>query len=453
MAANNWLKTQLKRLPGRIYRFPWFTLLLILALTFLAYWVGVRAKDPPTNLHSLGIVATVPGGNRIKGENLPAISKCRHCGTSADLISYAGRAGLRVDMVIAVHPTNGILGPDCGKADVDMVVSATRRFWAQHDRIGPNPRDDPLTRSLKTVFAIGWDRATQIRPPSGVTAIGAPALVAFYNDEQAALHPGFYTNADLLRKGDDAYQNKVASYPQRDPVGLRTQTYNWDYYYVAVKHHRLERLYHRWALQLHFQANWVQPRGWGSCYVLIPSLLANGAFAGTQNAIKALDPTASLDERTQLLSEAKPPSYGRVALAVDGSFSLPDTNPAPTDFEAIFVGANGSPKQRASQLALHSGGRLGPVWSCRPSDNLTYLTAPKAAGIPSAGSFPGDACGTVAVVNAVGASDIRAVFLIVIGVLIALAFERFFRRLGSSDPEWPLALGARAARWIKAHAT
>src|SRR5690242_979805 len=117
MAANNWLKTRLKRLPGRIYRFPWFTLLLIFVLTFLAYWVGVRAKDPPTNLHSLGIVATVPGGNRIKGENLPAISKCRQCGTSADLIRYAGRAGLRVDMVIAVHPTNGILGPDCGKAD------------------------------------------------------------------------------------------------------------------------------------------------------------------------------------------------------------------------------------------------------------------------------------------------------------------------------------------------
>jgi hypothetical protein len=57
-----------------------------------------------------------------------------------------------------------------------------------------------------------------------MTASGAPALVAFYNDEQAALHPGFYTNADLLGKGDDAYQNKVASYPQRDPVGLRTQT-------------------------------------------------------------------------------------------------------------------------------------------------------------------------------------------------------------------------------------
>jgi hypothetical protein len=250
------------------------------------------------------------------------------------------------------------------------------------------------------------------------------------------LHPAFYTDADLTTPGD-AHQTAVQGFPTHDAVGLQTQIFNWGYTGDQVRG-SLVREPHGWPLQLHFVANWVQSRGWGSCYVLIPSLLANGAFAGTENAIKALFDTTDLP--TQLLSEAQPPSYGRVALAVTGSLSLSDTSPAPTDFEAIFVGTKGTRADRARQLALESGGRLGPVWACQPSEDLRYLTAPGANGIPQTGSFAGDACGAIAVVYAAGASDFRVVFLIVIGVLIALACERFFRKLAGREPEAPVRI-------------
>jgi hypothetical protein len=435
LSAAAWRK-RLRRLGRALYLFPWFTLLLILLLTVAAWWIGVRTTDPPTNLHSLGVVAQVPNGNRISGQNLPSGARCAVCASSANVIRYAPGAGLRVDMVIKVHPRVGLLGPSCGNATVDMVISGTEAFWLEHNRIGPRlVKGRPLGPSVLTKVAIGWDGSTHIAVPPKVQlwpkARGAPALAAFFDDPQSGLHPGFYTDADLTTPGD-AHQTTVQGFPSRNAVGLRTQIFNWGYTVYQIRGSRV-RERHCWPLQLHFVANWVQSRGWGSCYVLIPSLLANGAFAGTEDAIRALFDTTNVP--TQLLSEAQPPSYGRIALAVNGSLSLSDTSPAPTDFEAIFVGTKGSRGDRARQLALESGGRLGPVWACQPSEDLRYLTAPAANGIPQTGSFAGDACGAIAVVYAAGANDFRAVFLIVIGVLIALACERFFRKLAGRQPE------------------
>ncbi len=339
-------------------------------------------------------------------------------------------------MVVSVHPRL-FPWPNCGDATVDMVVSGTPAFWEQHDRLGPAVvKRRRFGRSVLTQIAIGWDASTKISLPPGVkqpaAAGGSPALVVFFDDPQAPLHPGFYVNSDLTAN-KNAHQTKVTPYPSARPVGLLTQIYNWGY----APHHAtgIQRDVHEWPLHLHFVANWVAPRGWGSCYVLLPSLLANGAFAGTQNALETLLPTHPTANELPLglLAQAQPPSYGRIALAAKGSFSLADTSPAPTDFEAIFVGTHGSLGQRAGELAARSGGNLGPVWACQPSDDLSYLTAHAPRGVPGSGSFPGDACGAVAVVDAVGASDVRAIVLIVFGVLIALAFERFFQRLRVRD--------------------
>jgi hypothetical protein len=128
-----------------------------------------------------------------------------------------------------------------------------------------------------------------------------------------------------------------------------------------------------------------------------------------------------------LEAEAQPPSYGRVALATSGSLSLGDTSPPPSDYEAIAVDTHGTLDQRINRFVTAGTGELGPVWTCTPSDNLTYLSAPAPRDIPGTGSFAGDACGVVAVVDTAAANDIRTTVLILLGVLIAIAFEHFFR--------------------------
>lgn len=419
-------------------------LLLILLLVFGAWYVAIRTQGQPGIVHSLGVVARVYPHGTNRGRNIPAGGHCTACANGAAIMRFNPGAGLRVDMVVSVHPKL-LPWPDCGKAAVDLVISGTPAFWEQHNRLGPR---------VLTEIAVGWDGSTTIAPPAGVKAsafdgtpqqgrlesllpngttspdmerhIPPPALVAFLPGEpQAPLHPGLYTNEDLTDKDHltGAHDNLVNPFPPTRPLGLRTQIADWD----GTQHD-----VHEYALHLHFVANWLKPRGFGSCYVLLPSLLANGAFAGTQNALAALlqKPLTDLNDtaQVQLEAEAQPPSAGRIELATAGSVSLADTNPAPTDFEPIFLGTHGSLQQRTNELVTLSGGRLGPVWTCEPSDDLSYLASPAPRNIPPAGSFPGDACGAVAVVNAPGASDFRATVLIVLGVLIALAFEWFFRR-------------------------
>lgn len=402
------LPAGLRRFARRLWWLGW--LALIAALVWSAYWVGIRTTGPPQNLHSLGVVATVQNGTGRSGLNVPSGGRCAVCANGSDLMRFNPGAGLRVDLVVSVHPK--LLS--CGQAVVDMVISGTPAFWQQHNRLGPG---------TLTEIAVGWDRFTHVRLPPGVVqppaARGAPALTVFYDDPQAPLHPGFYLNSDLLHNVGDRHQTKVAAFPQTNPYGVRTRIYNWDFFRSGSG-----ITFHRWPLHLHFIANWVVSRGLGSCYVLLPSFLANGAFAGTEDAVDALERNRNAAQPT-LLDQAQPPVAGRTALATTGSFSLSDTNPPPTDMEAVFFATHGSPQQRAAQFVTESGGRLGPVWACDPTADLSYLAGKGAQAIPATGSFAGDACGAVAVVNAPGVADFRAVFLIVIGVLIALAVERF----------------------------
>jgi hypothetical protein len=141
--------------------------------------------------------------------------------------------------------------------------------------------------------------------------------------------------------------------------------------------------------------------------------------------------------QVKLEAQSQPPSYGRIALDSTGPVSLADTSPQPTDFESIGVGTQASLLARVNGFVTANTGRLGPVWTCTPSENLTYLDSPAPRGIPTTGSFAGDACGAIAVVDAPGASDLRSTVLIVAGVLIAIAFERFFesRRRDEADAD------------------
>src|SRR5947209_7511676 len=263
--VTGWLRSVDDRLPS----LKWF--LWILALVWAAYWVGVRTKTAPTNLHSLGVVVQVQGrAASSSGLNLPSSGSCRVCRTGTDIMRYNPGAGLRVDTVVSVHPK--LIPPSCGDAMVDMVISGSDAFWEQHDGLGPD--------GILTKIAVGWDGATHIGVPPGVTqpasAHDAPALTVFYDDPQGPLHPGFYLNGDLLHDTRNAHQTMVRAFPPTQPVGLRTQIYNWGH----IRGRGGKPELHQWPLHLHFVANWVAPRGWGSCYVLLPSFLANGAFAG-----------------------------------------------------------------------------------------------------------------------------------------------------------------------------
>jgi hypothetical protein len=330
---------------------------------------------------------------------------------------YNPGAGLRVDMVIGVHPS----WFSCGKASVDMVISGTREFWQQHDRLGQvrlSRRSHRAPQSVLTRLAIGWDPATNVTPPEGVTPPWhSPALVAFLPGEpQTALHPSLLSSASIVREG---HLNRVVAFPADKPTGLRTQIYDWA---------GTPRDVHKYTLQLRFTADWVKPRGFGNCYVVIPSLLANGPFAGTQDALEALvgqgnDRATAIRQMNDLLPYAQAPSFGRVALTTNGSISLPDSSPAPDDFESVYAGSGTNALKNTTNFAGLSKGRLSAVWSCTPGDDLSYL---KGVTIPPSSAFPGNSCGAVAVVYANGVNSFRAFILIILGVLIALAFERLF---------------------------
>jgi hypothetical protein len=413
----------------------------IIAFSLAAWYIGIRTRALPTTVHSLGVVARVVGGDSVRGANVTAGHHCPACMRRSPIMRYNPGAGLRVDMVITVNPS----WFSCGNASVDMVVSGTPAFWQQHNRLGvlrparlrvhrraktplrvtlrdpaPAHTAQPDAPKAKTMLAVGWDPATTVTPPSGPSApANSPALVAFIPGEpQTPLHPSLLTSAMIVKEREPT---KVTAFPADKPLGLRTQLYNW----AGTPHDP-----HRYTLQLRFTADWVRPRGFGNCYVVIPSLLANGPFAGTQDALEALvgngnETAQAVRTMNKLLPYAQAPSFGRVALTTDGSLSLPDSSPAPDDFESVYSGGGVNALQNSTDFAALSKGRLSAVWSCTPTDDLRYLKGPSA---PSETAYTGNECGAVAVVYAQGVSSFRAFVLIILGVLIALAFERLLHR-------------------------
>jgi hypothetical protein len=428
-----WRDRRLSAVRSFIRRWPVIPVVLILLFSWMAWYVGIRTKEMPTQVHSVGVVARVTGGDSIAGANVTAGSHCEACLRSSPIVRYNPDAGLRVDMVVSVNP--GWFS--CGNASVDMVVSGTPAFWTQHDRLGELPATNhglpkgavggasaSPPQYAQTTLAIGWDPGTVVTPPAGVRPLwNSPALVVFLPGEpQTPLHPSLLTSAMISGEG---HQNRVTAFPAARPVGLRTQIYNWEGTTADP---------HEYTLQMRFTANWVHSRGFGNCYVVIPSLLANGPFAGTQNALEALvgtgnDTRAAVRTMNELLPYAQAPTFGRVALTTDGSVSLADSSPAPDDFESVYPGRGVNALQNATNFAALSKGRLSAVWSCSPTDDLQYL---KGLTIPPAGAYTGNECGAVAVVYAQGVSSFRTFLLIILGVLIALAFERVLRR---AEPE------------------
>jgi hypothetical protein len=376
----------------------------------MAWWIGIHTNPRPSTVHSIGVVARYLKDDGTAGENRPVPPGCqppkptrKDCGprTPLALMRYGPGSGLRVDMVVRVRPR--LLS--CGDAKVDLVVSGTPGFWREHNHLHPG-----ITR-----VALGWDAATSPSPPAGVKAARSPALVALNSDPQAPLHPAFYLNTDSAlahRPYTRSYQ--IHSDGEHKPVGTVAYIHGWD-----------TKGYQK-PLHFRFTANWVTRRGFGSCYVNLPSLPANGAIAGQKHAVQTLDNLN--DEKVYgVLPDAQPPTVGRVAVETDGKVALGDTTPAPGSFESIFVGTHGSPAERASQIVQGLSTRASPAWTCHPSQTLSYLRGVSTGAIPAAGSFSSNACGAVAVVNSPRADEIGGIATLLLGVLIGFSLTAVIR--------------------------
>ena len=450
-----------RRVPLAAYRFARrnasiLVPLIIAGLSLLVVlYVGVWRSPPPSQFHSLGFAAE---GSAKRGSTQPFPPACRarppgrfskvdlppetQAGattgdTSADLGQYTdtcqsvlfpnrgshlvepghprsrlvtsafGR-GLRMDIVVNAEPQLNLLpwSDQCGEATVDVVISGTQSFWKDHPRLG---RRD-------TRFALGWDEGTQPRQTtrSIVTAPDITKPLAALNvDNQAPLHPAFFPNSWLsqgaleLEQRGDAFLTS-ARWGEEDS---------------------------RKPIQFRFQADWVEPRGVGSCYVVLPSLSANNFVPGQQNAVCALaeppagPPDCLSAEVVERLSYAEPPTFGRVVLSM-GNGVLEESTPNQDDYESVW---RPGPELEGHQEALLSAAEEGdknsaPVWSCTPTQDLSFLRGRYASIAPS-GSYAGNACGAIAVIEPPGAEETRTTIVIIGSIAVGIAAERFFEAL------------------------
>jgi hypothetical protein len=306
-------------------------------------------------------------------------------------------------MLVHVHPT--LLG--CGKARVDVVISGTRGFWREQDQL-----DSGVTR-----VALGWDRKTRLVPTKAATAAKPWMLATLNPDPQAPLHPGFFLSSDKefrhVPPVHDYFEKKESGRPL---LGVAADVRDW-------RRSRGRRAGIKKPLHFRFTtASWLERRAFGSCYVNLPTLPANGAIGGQVSAVKTL---FGRKKQFNALTYAQPPTIGRTVLDVDGELSLGDTTPAPSDFEAVLFAQGGSPQERVSDSINGNRSRAGPVWSCRPAQNLSYLRGQGTRAVPPEGSFSGNACGAVAVVAAPRADDLRGFAVLVLGILIGFFFDSF----------------------------
>jgi hypothetical protein len=360
------------------------TMLAVTGVTmFFAWWFGIRVRSEPDSAPSLGLTAATlqppPAARRtIRARTVAPARPCADCEGRLRLIRSATDSGLRVDVVVNVHPT--LLS--CGDATVDLVVSGTPGFWKEHPALAKAP----------TAVALGWDRTTHLS-----SSDRGPALVSIHDDPQAPLHPAYYLDSDLQRDRAHPTTYYVRAGQRREPRGLGLTVHHW--------------ADSRRPIIYRFKADWVKPRAFGSCYVTLPSLPANAALGGQVDAVQTL--VGGFDNT--LLPRSQPPSFGRTALVTNGTLSLSDSTPAPNDSQSIFVGTRGSENARTGYT------RAGPVWSCHPQLDLSYVADTQASSTPPESSFAGNACGALAVVDAPRADDLRGLITLALGAIFGLA--------------------------------
>jgi hypothetical protein len=404
-------------------------------------YVGVFRESPPSEFHSLGVAAE---NETSRGANKPFPRACRArqrsewkkiaippetpasetgqlvarslrpyadtCRTimkpePAPVVTSAEGRGLRMDIVVHVDPGfNPIPFTDqCGEATVDVVISGTQRFWRDHSKLHRRP----------TRVALGWDDRSGLGEIAGSNeGDDSLPLVALNADTLAPLHPTFFRDSDL-----SSYALEFG----REGRAWMTEL-NWGGE-IGKK-----------PIHFRFVADWIEDRGVGSCYVVLPSLSANGALPGQEAAACALaqrpgeEPVSCTSEEVILdfLSHTDPPTHGRTVLSM-GDATLDESAPEPNDYEAVWRPSAEHEGVDAEQLLREArfGRHAAPVWSCLPTQDLSYLRG-ESSSIPPAGSFTGNACGAFAIVEPPTADEIRTTIILIGSVVAAIFAERFF---------------------------
>lgn len=370
---------------------PITTLLLLVAFLVtlaIAWWIGIRATPRPAEGHSLGFVASHEGASKGRGP-----------GASPRLVRFNRTAGLRLDMTVSVDP--GLFS--CGDATVDVVVTGTRAFWDEH----------PFLRQGRTRFAFGWDRQTEPEPvDSEFVSDEEPILVSASPDRQAGLRAisfgtpyleenrlraGYYRDPDPETGGKRAVSGTIADWGNRE---------------------------RRWPVHLRFEADWVEPRSFGSCWVMLPSLPANGTIPGHLNALWGVD-------AREEVGRSNPPTDGRTTLVTEGEVALDKSTPAADEFQTVL------PATGSEELASGASAAVGaPVWRCRPPHDLSYVQGKGIEAIPPDDSFSADTCAAVAVAETPWAAENSTLIALLLGLLLGALATPLFRDIWALISYW-----------------
>jgi hypothetical protein len=155
---------------------------------------------------------------------------------------------------------------------------------------------------------------------------------------------------------------------------------------------------------VHFFANWLAPRGRGSCFVRLPALVGTGSIALLG---ASLDPSGILQAFNNLTV------YGG---SLDPSSSLPP----PTTFASptsAWQCVNSVPPTRSASPEATRRGEVAPGIVPTPSGHGVAFTE----GVFRRSRPAAQTCGGVAVVKEAGSDARRDLELLILGAVIGLA--------------------------------
>jgi hypothetical protein len=355
------------------------------AVLFIGWWVGIRSTPRPDEGYSLGFVARYDGPSAEPGGNEP-ISAPGPAPASPEVVRFGPGAGIRLDITVSVDP--GLF--DCGDASVDVVATGSRGFWRQHPALADGP----------TRFALGWDRFTKPTPiASEDVSEEEPILASASPDRQAGLRPIIFPT-DYLE--DHRIDPEYYIDPDPETGGKRAAG-------GTIREWGAQA--NRQPIHFRFQANWVTPRSFGTCWVVLPALPANGTIPGHLNALHGVD-------AREAVTRSSPPAFGRTTLFTGGE--LGESTPAPDGAQTVAL----------PEVFEEQGGRAAanmPAWSCRPTPDLSYVEGEGADVIPPNEAFTPDTCAAISVVETPWATENANLYALLIGLLIGALANPLFK--------------------------
>ena len=297
-----------------------------------------------------------------------------------DGLNPPNNAGLRVDVLLRVTSRTLV----CGRTTtVKAVISGTPVFWRKYGN------------ALRGVHRIG---------------------IALPTNEDARLQdwsgynlPGSLSNLERYPRG--RIQNPRSSGKVNIKAGQDSKTGGL-WYTAEIRDWGT----HRTPLVFEVEGRWTTRRGLGSCYVMLPELVADRDIQLDDAYAAAVGASSVLDlESTSPVPNAV--TFGRVILRTNGHIVDAEARPSPG-----LVDAN--PWVRG----LGQVGEEAAVWACEPPARRDVLPS-QSETTPDVGSVLYVGCGGLAVVEARNVGTVRDLCLLLIGGLFGFIFDRLIKMI------------------------